>query len=47
MPSIAELAERYSARLAGKGNRLVSGLAPLTQANDFSTGFSCKPFVSQ
>ena len=43
MPSIAELAERYSARLAGKGNRLVSGLAPLTQANDSQLAFLANP----
>lgn len=43
MPSIAELAERYSARLAGKGDRLVSGLAPLTQANDSQLAFLANP----
>lgn len=43
MPSIAELAERYSARLAGKGEQLVSGLAPLTQANQSQLAFLANP----
>lgn len=43
MPSIAELAERYSARLAGKGDKLVSGLAPLTQANQSQLAFLANP----
>jgi UDP-3-O-[3-hydroxymyristoyl] glucosamine N-acyltransferase len=43
MPSIAELAERYSARLAGKGDQLVSGLASLTQANQSQLAFLANP----
>jgi UDP-3-O-[3-hydroxymyristoyl] glucosamine N-acyltransferase len=43
MPSIAELAERYSARLAGKGDKLVSSLAPLTQANQSQLAFLANP----
>jgi UDP-3-O-[3-hydroxymyristoyl] glucosamine N-acyltransferase len=43
MPSIAELAERYSARLAGKGDQLVSSLAPLTQANQSQLAFLANP----
>ena len=43
MPSIAELAERYSARLAGSGDQLVSGLAPLTQANQSQLAFLANP----
>jgi UDP-3-O-[3-hydroxymyristoyl] glucosamine N-acyltransferase len=43
MPSIAELAERYSARLAGSGDKLVSGLAPLTQANQSQLAFLANP----
>jgi UDP-3-O-[3-hydroxymyristoyl] glucosamine N-acyltransferase len=43
MPSIAELAERYSARLAGSGEKLVSGLAPLTQANQSQLAFLANP----
>jgi UDP-3-O-[3-hydroxymyristoyl] glucosamine N-acyltransferase len=43
MPTIAELAERYSARLAGRGDKLVSGLAPLTQANQSQLAFLANP----
>ena len=43
MLSIAELAERYSARLAGSGDKLVSGLAPLTQANQSQLAFLANP----
>jgi UDP-3-O-[3-hydroxymyristoyl] glucosamine N-acyltransferase len=43
MPSIAELAERYSARLAGRGDQLVSSLAPLTQANQSQLAFLANP----
>jgi UDP-3-O-[3-hydroxymyristoyl] glucosamine N-acyltransferase len=43
MPSIAELAERYSARLAGRGDQLVSSLAPLTQANSSQLAFLANP----
>lgn len=43
MPSIAELAERYSARLAGRGDKPVSGLAPLTQANQSQLAFLANP----
>jgi UDP-3-O-[3-hydroxymyristoyl] glucosamine N-acyltransferase len=43
MPSIAELAERYSARLAGRGDQIVSSLAPLTQANQSQLAFLANP----
>jgi UDP-3-O-[3-hydroxymyristoyl] glucosamine N-acyltransferase len=43
MTTIAELAERYSARLAGNGNQLVSGLAPLTEANQSQLAFLANP----
>ena len=43
MPTIAELAERYSARLAGSGNAVVNGLAPLSEAGPEQLAFLANP----
>lgn len=43
MPTIAELAERYSARLAGDGKAQVSSFAPLNQAGDGQLAFLANP----
>jgi UDP-3-O-[3-hydroxymyristoyl] glucosamine N-acyltransferase len=43
MPTIAELAERYSARLAGSGNTVVSGLATLAEAGPSHLAFLANP----
>jgi UDP-3-O-[3-hydroxymyristoyl] glucosamine N-acyltransferase len=43
MPTIAELAERYSARLAGESNRVVQSLAPLSLANPDQLAFLANP----
>lgn len=43
MPTIAELAERYSARLAGDGKAQVSSFAPLNQAGVGQLAFLANP----
>ena len=43
MPTIAELAERYSARLAGDGKAQVSSFAPLNQAGADQLAFLANP----
>ena len=43
MPTIAELAERYSARLAGDGKAQVSSFAPLNQAGASQLAFLANP----
>ena len=43
MPTIAELAERYSARLAGDGKAQVSSFAPLNQAGAGQLAFLANP----
>lgn len=43
MPTIAELAERYSARLAGDGKAQVSSFAPLNQAGSGQLAFLANP----
>lgn len=43
MPTIAELADRYSARLAGEANRAVQGLAPLSLATPDQLAFLANP----
>ena len=43
MPTIAELAERYSVRLAGDGQLNVSGLATLAEANQSQLAFLANP----
>ncbi|MFM1869357.1 MAG: UDP-3-O-(3-hydroxymyristoyl) glucosamine N-acyltransferase [Pseudomonadota bacterium] len=43
MPTIAELAERYSARLAGDGKAQVSSFAPLNQAGTGQLAFLANP----
>ncbi len=43
MPTIAELAERYSARLAGDGQLHISGLATLAEADHHQLAFLANP----
>jgi UDP-3-O-[3-hydroxymyristoyl] glucosamine N-acyltransferase len=43
MPSIAELAERFSARLVGNGSVIVDGFAPLIDANSSKLAFLANP----
>jgi UDP-3-O-[3-hydroxymyristoyl] glucosamine N-acyltransferase len=43
MPSIAELAAQFSARLVGDGQVEVSGLAPLSEASPHHLAFLANP----
>lgn len=43
MPSIAELAEKFSARLVGSGSAIVDGFAPLADADSSKLAFLANP----